>query len=783
MKLRSSGGCFASVAALISALPALAQEESAAIAEIEIAEAQSRANDERRDEDESRPMRLQPITVTATRQPRELVETPANVSVVTRDDLDRRMDNVLEDVFRYEPGIEVSRQTSGTDPFSSSGGVQIRGVGGNRTQILVDGGRTIESITDSTRDVVDASNVKAVEIVRGPASVLWGSDGLGGVVNYVTKDPGDFLDEGERFGGAARFDFASVDDAFTESLTAALRLTPDVSAMVAYTRRDASEIELSNARIGEGAVEDCPRNPEATPCNRFDPLESSSNNVLGKLVWNPSPDNQFRLTGEYFTRDTNVRQNSVLGPSFNVFTGALEANVESYDRTQEIRRWRLSLDQEWAPPTPLVDDLQWRVTYSPQQVNRNGDRRQALEPSGDAEQRLDDQEFEETFIEADIQLTSSFSIGGMSHLITYGFDGDRTSTDFNRIDTTRNLTQGTETIVRAGGFNFADAVTIRADAYIQNEIGLFDDRLKLIPGVRLAHYSIDPETDADFQLVPGAEPREIDNTDVQFKIGAIFDLTETFSVYGQFSEGFKMPTAQQLFQSVDSLPFFALVPNPDLGPESVDNFEAGVRGDFGERGFFSVNGFYADYTDFIQNFVSAEPEDFDFPPGTTLFTYDNVDSLEVYGVEASAGFLLTDAFSTRLSLSYQKGDVEDEGEDRVFLGALPFSAVAGLRYNNRDLGLDLELVGTFQAGDAEVNDPETEFSPEGYVAVDFLGSWEVVPNLAVTAGLYNIFDERYFPAETRGRPIGGSEAARRTNPIELQTAPGRNFKIGLSYAF
>ena len=778
MTLKTLGGCAASVAALMSAWQAQAQENGA----VDGAAARAQPNEERRNDEESRPMRLQPITVTATRQLRELIETPANVSVVTREDLDRRMDNVVEDVFRYEPGVEVPRQTSGTDPFSSSGGVRIRGVGGNRTQILVDGGRTIEGITDSTRDVVDASAVKAVEIVRGPASVLWGSDGLGGVVNYVTKDPSDFLDEGEAFGGAARFDFASVDDAFTESLTGAFRLTPEISALMTYTRRDASEIELSNARIGEDAIQDCPRDPQATPCNRFDPLDSGSNNVLGKLVWSVSPDNQFRLTGEYFTRDTDVRQNSVLGPSFGFF-GNVEAIVQSYDRTQEVRRWRVSLDQEWAPATPLVDDLQWRITYSPQEVNRNGDRRRILQPSGDAEQRLDDQEFQETFIEADIQLTSSFNVAGTSHLITYGFDGDRASTDFNRVDTTRNLTQGTETIARAGGFNFADAETIRADAYIQNEIGLFDDRLKLIPGVRLAHYAIDPETDADFQIVPGAEPRKIDNTDVQFKVGAIFDMTESLSVYGQFSEGFKMPTAQQLFQSVDSLPFFALVPNPNLGPESVDNFEAGVRGDFGERGYFSVNGFYADYTDFIQNFIDADPEEFGFPPGTRLLTYDNVDSLEVYGVEASAAFLLTDAFSTRMSLSYQKGDIEDEGEDSVFLGALPFSAVAGLRYVNRDLGLDLELVGTFQAGDAEVNDPETEFSPDGYAVLDFLGSWEVVSNLAVTAGLYNIFDKRYFAAETRGLPINGTDAARRTNPIELQTAPGRNFKIGLSYAF
>ena len=106
-----------------------------------------------------------------------------------------------------------------------------------------------------------------------------------------------------------------------------------------------------------------------------------------------------------------ISDNAALGPSFGFF-GNLEAIVQSYDRTQEVRRWRVSLDQEWAPPTPLVDDLQWRVTYSPQQVNRNGDRRRTLQPSGDAEQRLDDQEFQETFIEFEAGVRGDFGERG-----------------------------------------------------------------------------------------------------------------------------------------------------------------------------------------------------------------------------------------------------------------------------------------------------------------------------------------------------------------------------------
>lgn len=726
---------------------------------------------------------LQPITVTGLRQERLLVETPANVAVVAAEELDRRMDVTFEDVFRYQPGIEVSRQTSGTDPFSSSGGVEIRGVGGNRTQVLVDGTRTIERITDSTRDVVDGTNIKAVEVVRGPASVLWGSDGLGGVVNFVTKDPDDFLTGDKRFAGAANVNYSDLDESTVASITAAFNIVSDFSGLLSYTRRDASEIDLRNARLGEFAVQNCTRNPEATQCNEFDPKDIESDSVLGKLVWDVSENNRLRLTGEYFTRQTDVQQNSVLGPEISGFSGALLATVTSYDRTQDINRWRVTFDQNWSPDFVWLDSLEWQLSHSPQQSNRNGDRRRTLEPSGDLEQRLDDQELEESFTELDIQLTSSFELGGAAHTLTYGFDGDMAETDYNRVDTTRNLTAGTETVVRAGGFNFADAETTRADVYIQDEISFLDGRFTLIPGVRAAYYEIDPSPDEDYEIVPGAEPGTIDETDIQLKIGGIYEFNDRYSAYAQYAEGFKMPTAQQLFQSLDSLPFFALVPNPDLQPESVENYEIGLRGDFGRAGFFSVNAFYADYTDFIQNFVGVDPEDFGIPAGSLVLTYDNVDQLEVYGVEASSIFELAPNWTASLSASWQEGEAENDGETSEYLGALPFQAVTGVRYSNALAGLDLELVSIFQAGNGEVNNRDTEFSPDRFVTFDAIGSWEFAEGARLRLSVYNILDERYFPAETIGFPINASDAVKRVNPIELQVAPGRNFKVGLTYEF
>jgi len=726
---------------------------------------------------------LDNIVVTGTRQERKVLDIPANISVLSDEELQRRLDFTLEDTLRYEAGIAVTRQTSGTDPFSNSGGVQIRGVGGNRTQVIVDGTRTIESIEGGSRDVVDSSNMKAVEIQRGPASVLWGSDGLGGVVAFITKDPEDYLKDDATFGGNASVNYSTVNNSLRLSAAGATQISPNVSGLLIYTRTDSSEMEVSKALLGAGAVQNCTRSPEAIQCDEFDPMSVDSNNILGKLVWNPSDNNQFRLSGEYSNSKTDMDQDSILGPQFSAFTGALQANVLSYNRIQEITRWRLSLDQEWSPEGMFFDNLRWKATISPQDNNRNGDRRRTLQPSGDQEQFLDDQEYGETFKELDIQLSSSLQTGSITHNLTYGFDGDITETDYNRVDITRNLTTMTETVRRAGGFNFADAKTTRADVYIQNEMSLLDDRLDIVLGARQAHYKIDPTTDADYQLVPGAEPRVISESDFQAKAGMIFKLNDTFSVYGQYGQGFKMPTAQQLYQSLDSLPFFALIPNPNLTPESVQNYEIGIRGSFGSRGFFSANVFKADYVDFIENFVTIDPVQFGLPAGTPAFGFDNVDGLEMRGFEASAGWQLSERVSTRMSASWQEGTIIDGTTERLYRGALPLKVVAGVRWNDPDLGLDFDLSATFQDGDAEVIDPATEFSPAGYAVFDFVASWEFMPNMKLQANIFNLTDKRYFGADTRGFAINGSDNAKRLNPIELRTAPGRNFKFGLAWEF
>jgi hemoglobin/transferrin/lactoferrin receptor protein len=718
---------------------------------------------------------LDPITVTATRQTRQLLDVPGTVTVIGREQLEEQQTRDTQDLVRYVPGVIVDRQTSGTNPFKTYTGFTIRGVSGNRVQMQVDGFRVQERITDGTRDFVDLSNLKAVEIVRGPGSVLWGADALGGIVAYQTMDPEDLL-AGKTKPWAMRLHtgFDSFDNTFSKSLSVAGQISPTLQGLVIVNQKTSSEPKLGTARA-DGGIWGCPTEPPTPfrylPCNRFDPQSSTSWNILAKTVWKPNADHTVKLTGEYFDKDTDVNQLY----DFGVTSGGITNG--RYEREQILSRQRLSLEHQWKVGSPLIDAVRWQIGYSPQKRELSGDRMQTL-ANGDLRRTLSTLDFAEDFMQADVQLTSRFAFAGTHHVVTYGFQGDHTKSDYFREDRATNLTTGVTTITRGGGFNFANATTTRADGYIQDEISLFGDRLTITPGVRFATYTMEPRPDASYVPVPGAEPKEMKSERWIPQIGAILKMTDATSLYARYAEGFKMPTAEQLFISV---PAFNLVPNPDLQPESVRSYEAGVRFKLA-RGYVSFGAFYADYTDFIQSFVTI--------PGTTNISYVNLSSVTLHGIEISGQYQVSENLRANFAASYQIGDqVASPGAaETPFDGATPFNGTLGLRYAMPDYKLEFEGV-VIAGASVERASTAAKFMPAGYAVFDSFMTWKPLENVTFRAGVLNIFDTRYFPPSvvagynrvptctTPANCVSG------VNPLELQVAPGRTFRVGLTVDF
>ena len=134
---------------------------------------------------DSRPVPNDEILVTGSRTPISAGDIGSAVTILTRDDIERRQARYVTDLLRSVPGFAISH--SGV--VGSQTQVRVRGSEANHVLVLIDGVRANDPATgDEFRwEYLATSNVERIEIIRGPQSALWGSDAIGGVVHIITR--------------------------------------------------------------------------------------------------------------------------------------------------------------------------------------------------------------------------------------------------------------------------------------------------------------------------------------------------------------------------------------------------------------------------------------------------------------------------------------------------------------------------------------------------------------------------------------------------------------------
>ena len=461
---------------------------------------------------------LDAVTSTAARGPKSLNDIAGTASVITVEELERRNATNIKDAVRYEPGITVGNNPNrgGATNFN------IRGIGGNRVLVLVDGfpapdfpGTNIGSPSSYTRDFVDIDSMKRLEIVRGPASALYGSDALGGVVSWVTKDPADYLDlAGKDWYVSLKGGYASADKSFSETATGAVR-AGNIEMLGLYTRRDGEETEV---------------NSSATP----NPTEYYSNAFLGKLVFNGNDNNALKLTGEFNDKNEEVVLLTDLGTSFGTTT--LSSRAE--DVTE-----RNSLSAAYVHETPffLADRTEFKLSWT--QVDRNEHTVQLRQTGPTQFLRDSDFGFKQEIWAADLQFGLTRELFGLVNEFTYGATVDYTETSRPRFRTQTNLTtNATTTNVGGEQFpnkNFPDTETTKAGFYVQDDITA--GRFNIIPALRFDYYHLEPKPDAMFANASAGAfaVNEMTETEVSPKLGLIYALTGEYKLFAQYAHGFR----------------------------------------------------------------------------------------------------------------------------------------------------------------------------------------------------------------------------------------------------
>ena len=221
---------------------------------------------------------LDPITVTATRTAREVSAVPASVSVVDAFDIEGRGAATIGQAVAELAGVALEG-----GPRRDAEFINIRGLSGPRVMFLVDGARQNFYSGHRSSLLVEPELIERIEVLRGPASALWGSDAVGGVVSITTRDAADFLGDGETLTTRVRAGYDSAAAGKVTSSLAALRLG-DLDAIADLSWREADDY-----RRGGGA-----RQPD------------SASETLGSLVrlsWLPAGPHRLAFDYQGFRSD------------------------------------------------------------------------------------------------------------------------------------------------------------------------------------------------------------------------------------------------------------------------------------------------------------------------------------------------------------------------------------------------------------------------------------------------------------------------------------------------
>ena len=190
---------------------------------------------------------VQEVVVISSKYPVPLQEVVGSVDSISLEDMETRMVSDMADMLDKTIGVSVSRRNVSGRSYND--GISIRGLGGKRVNILIDGIRVADAYTGYGRDVVDVDLLKRVEILKGPSSALYGSDGLAGAVSYITKDPSDLAEFGDNYFSIN----TSYDEDNEQSKVSLLgaRVGENFESLIQVTARELSQLELGDNAILE----------------------------------------------------------------------------------------------------------------------------------------------------------------------------------------------------------------------------------------------------------------------------------------------------------------------------------------------------------------------------------------------------------------------------------------------------------------------------------------------------------------------------------------------------
>ena len=688
-------------------------------------------------------------------------DIPQQIVSVTSEDVLFRNPQTAADLLESSGQVYVQKsQLGGGSPI-------IRGFSTNRLLIAVDGVRFNTAIFrgGNVQNIIsiDPFAVARTEVILGPGSVVYGSDAVGGVMNFYTKKPKFSFEEGYSFSGNTSLRYATANKEKTGHFDF------NIGAKKWAFLTSVTYSDFDNLRMGSQGPDDYLRTQYVETINGIDtvvqnqdpkiqrPTAYSQINTMQKVRYMPNNNWNFDL-GLFFTTTTDYpRYDRLIRTSNDVLRSA----VWDYGPQQWFSG---NLQIQNTPDTnTLFDESAFTLSFQHFKESRS------------------DRDFGDPFLYKTQEKVAAYTTAWdfekkiQKAKLNYGIEYI-----FNKVGSRGRKTDIATGISQLDVSRYPDGSSWQSLAgYISTQFALANN-ISFLGGLRYSHIIVAAQFDTSLFDLPFTEAT-INTGALTGTAGVTWNPNQTLGWRLNLGTAFRAPNIDDVGKVFDSEPGSVVVPNPDLKPEYAYNADIGVSLNFDTVVKLDFAGFYTILEDaLIRRDFSLDGESQIVYQGelSTIQAIQNASRAQVYGFEAG----LEVAFSKALKLSSQynitKGFAQDQqGNKEALRHAAPAYGNTHIFYKKAKLTLDafVEYNGQFDFEDLAPSQQNNAFlyaadqngnpyAPKWHT-LNFSAQYKYSKSLQLNATLENITDQRYRPYSSG------------------LSAPGRNLIVAATYTF
>lgn len=702
---------------------------------------------------------IEPYVISAYRWEQNANEIPNKITRLTQKEIFFDNPQTTADLLANSNEVFVQKSQLG------GGSPMIRGFSTNTVLLVIDGVRMNNAIyrEGNLQNIIslDANAIESSEIIFGPGSVTYGSDALGGVMDFHTLKVKLSTSEKLQVSGNAFARYSTANNEKTGHLDFNIGgLKWGFLSSITYS-------DYNDLRMGSKNNQEYQRMEYVKQIGGVDSVVTNNNPNLQVA----SGYNQIN-----FMQKLRFRPSKNLDMSYNFHYSKL-SDVPRYDRLIRYKNAVLKYGEWYYGPQKWMMHAM-NVNYT--KANKIFDNSKLTIAFQNYEESRHDRKYRSDNLSESTEKVDAYSLNldfdknlNRENQLFYGIEAVYNSV--NSSAHIKNITTGSmlnEQSRYPDGIN--NYTTLAAYlSYKEN----FSDKLTVIAGMRINYVSLfSTVEDTSFYDFPFSEI-SIKNSAINGSVGLVYRPAETWQFNVNFSSGFHAPNIDDIAKVFDPEPGTIIVPNADLKPEYAYNIDLGMQKEFDDMVSFSVTGFYTYLKDaFVRR-------DFTFNGHDSIIYKDelskvlaitNADRAYIYGFNAQLDFNLPFNLKLISKINYTHGEDQDGialrhvaplfGSTRLSYSKNGIIASFFANYNGeikyKDLAASEQGKSYMYATDKNGN----PYSP-AWLTLNFMVSYNLKTWGIINLGLENILDNRYRPYSSG------------------IVAPGRNLIVGLRVNF